>query len=80
MQNLTAEQEKTLVPFVSPVERKDDAERLRIIASDPNRTHLDRGVMCSIVNRHVVLGTIEAEAVYSHTPLQIADLIEMGAK
>jgi len=80
MQNLTATQAKSMVPFVSPENYLDDAENLRTIASDPNRTHLDRGVACHIVQRHVVLGTLEQEAVYKHTMLQLADLIEMGAK
>jgi len=37
-------------------------------------------VACHIVQRHVVLGTLEQEAVYKHTMLQLADLIEMGPK
>jgi hypothetical protein len=80
MQNLATAQPNLMVPFVSPENYLGDAENLRTIASDPNRTHLDRGVACHIVQRHVVLGTLEQEAVYKHTMLQLADLIEMGPK
>lgn len=80
MNTAVATQANSMVPFVSPENYLDDAEALRTIASDANRTHIDRGVACHIIQRHVVLGTLEEEAVYRHTMLQLADLIEMGAK
>lgn len=80
MQTATTTQQDSMVTHMAPENFVDDANSLRTIASDPNRTHLDRGVACHIVQRHVVLGTLEQEAVYSHTLLQLADLIEMGAE
>ena len=61
-------------------ERKDDAERLRMFAKDPNLTHLDRCFMCNIVTRNKVLGHITQEQVDTMNVWDLADAIEMGVK
>lgn len=68
------------VPLMAPENYTDDAERLRAFACDPDKGGFERWAMCNIITRQKVLGTITQEQVDTLTVMQLADVIEMGAK
>jgi hypothetical protein len=80
MNTATQAQAESQVPLVSPEDYTDDAERLRMFASDPHKTFMDKFFQANLINRQIILGSITQDQADTLTAYQLADIIEMGVK